>query len=183
MPRASQPHTPDHDLAAQRAYVSGRPGPAILTPDLADFCQSGVSVILAASGPGEAPVAGIGLGCRVLREGKFRILLHRSGNDALLATAQRGGRVSATFSQPYTHRSIQVKGTVIAIATASDDDSAAATRQMAGLSDELLVIGEATEFANAYCYVDAADLVAIDIAPNAAFVQTPGPGAGAELTP
>lgn len=183
MPRASQPHTPDIDLAARRQFAAQGASAAVLTPDLESFCQSGVSVILAAGGPGEPPVAGVGSGCRMLPGGTMRLLLHRSGNEVLLAAAERGGLVSATFSQPLTHRSIQVKGRLASIAPAAEGDGDLAARQMAGLHRELLIIGDKPAFSEAYCDVRAADLVAVEIILDAAFVQTPGPGAGAELKP
>ncbi len=183
MARASLPHSPDIDLAARRQYAANGFTAAILTPDLEAFCQSGVSVIVAAGGPGEPPVAGVGSGCRVLPGDRIRLLLHRSGNECVLSAAERGGRVSATFSQPFTHRSIQVKGSGAAIVSPAPGDGAEAARQMAGLSHELIVIGNTRAFAEAYCHVNESDLVAIEFVLEAAFVQTPGPGAGAELKP
>lgn len=183
MPRASQPHTPDLDLAARRQFAAEGATATVLTPDLKTFCQSGVSVIVAAGGPGEMPVAGVGSGCRVLSSGNMRLLLHRSGNEGLLATAERGGLVSATFSQPLTHRSIQVKGRLAAIAPPSAGDGDEAARQMTGLHRELVAIGDKPAFCEAYCHVRADDLVSVEITLEAAFVQTPGPGAGAELKP
>src|SRR5262245_35076485 len=110
MPRASLPHTPDVDLAARRAYVVEGGTSGVLTPDLEAFCQSGISVIVAACRPGETPVGGLGCGCRILADGRMRLLLPRPGNEGLLAAAERGARIAATFTQPFTHRSIQVKG-------------------------------------------------------------------------
>lgn len=178
MPRASEPHTPEIDLAARRAYAA----PAgVLTPELEAFCQSGLSVIVAAGGPGLSPVGCLGCGCRILPDGRMRLLLPWSGNEELAAVAQRGGRIAATFSQPVTHRSIQVKGSRAAVATPTDEDRQAAVGQREGLRVQLIEVGYPQAFAAAYCRVDPADVVAIDLTLDAAFVQTPGPGAGAEL--
>ena len=181
MPRAFRPHTPDIDIAARRAYVAEGGAPGVLTPELEAFCQSGVSVVIAAGGPGQAPVACLGCGCRILPDGRMRLLLPWSGNDELVTVAQRGGRVAATFSQPITHRSIQLKGSGASVATPADEDRVAAVRQRDGLREELIEVGYLPTFAEAYCRVEPGDVVAIDITLDTAFVQTPGPGAGAEL--
>ncbi len=52
---------------------------------------------------------------------------------------------------------------------------------MAGLGEELRDVDYTARFTAAFCAVDPDDLVAIDFDPTSAFVQTPGPGAGAEL--
>lgn len=183
MSRAPEPHTPDIDIEARRAFAAKGGPSVVLTPDLEAFCQQGVSVLIAACGSGEAPVAGLGCGCRILPGGRIRLLMMRRGNEGLLTIVQRGGGVAATFSQPITHRSIQVKGARAVMTEATDEDRQAAVRQIDGLRRELLEIDYPLAFAAAYCTVDTADLVAVDLTPDAAFVQTPGPGAGAELKP
>lgn len=183
MPRASQPHTPDIDLAARRAYAAEGGTVGVLTPEIEAFCQGGVSVILAACGAGGAPVAGLGRGCRILPDGRMRLLLSRSGNERLLAIVERGGSIAATFTQPITHRSIQVKGSRAVVASAGDKDRQAAVRQGEVLRRELIDVSYPPAFAAAYCHVDSGDMVAVDLMLDAAFVQTPGPAAGAELRP
>lgn len=181
MPRALQPHTPDDDLAAHGAHAASAGLSGVLTPEVAAFCQGGVSVIIALGGKDAAPVAGLGCGCRLLEENRMRLLLMRAGNEELVSAAERGEPVAATFSQPVTHRSIQVKGSNSGIAAPTENDRLAALRQMDGLREELREIEFTARFAEAYCHVDPDELVAIDFDLDTAFVQTPGPGAGAEL--
>lgn len=183
MPRASQPHSPESDLAARRAYVATEGAPRVLAPELAEFCQSGVSVIVGACVAGETPVAATGYACRIMSGNRFRLLLRRQGNEGLLDAVERGGAIAATFSQPTTHRSIQIKGSGAVIVPATGEDRLEALRQTDGLRVELIEIGYPPAFAAAYRHVVEDDLVAIDLTPDAAFVQTPGPGAGAELKP
>lgn len=180
MPRALEPHTPEIDLKARQGVAAD----GVLTPELAQFCQGGVSVILGVSAPGEPPLAGTGWGCRVLPGGRMRLLLQRSANEPLLDLVRRGGGVAATFSQPITHRSIQVKGSqAVVVEATGEEDRRQALRQCQGLHRELIEIFYPPAFAAAYCKLDEADLAAIDMRLDAAFVQTPGPGAGAELKP
>jgi len=183
MQRASEPFTPEIDLAAHRSFASTGSKARVLTPELEIFFQSGVAVKLAACGPNEFPIAGLGCGCRVLEDGRLRILLARSRNAGLLTIVERGGGFAVTFSRPYTHRSIQVKGAKPVIALAETADCRAAAEQCEALRRELVAVGYPPSFAAAYCHVDGEDIVGIDLVPAAAFVQTPGPGAGAELKP
>ncbi|MFZ2101246.1 MAG: hypothetical protein WAU86_11845 [Oricola sp.] len=179
MPRAYEPHSPEIDIAARRAAATD----AVLTPELEDFCQSGLSVVIGVCAPGEAPIAGIGCGCRILPDGRMRLFLMRSHNPSLLAVVERGGGVAATFSWPITHRSIQIKGSRAAVAEPDDEDRDIAVMQHDRLRRDLVEINYSPAFSAAYCRVDPHDIVAIDFTPEAAFAQTPGPGAGAELKP
>lgn len=183
MSRAPQPHTPDIDIAARRAYVAEGGTPGVLTPDLEIFCQGGVSVIVAACLPAEAPVAGLGCGCRILLDNRIRLLLPRPDNEGLLAMVERGARIAVTFSQPITHRSIQVKGSQGVVTSPNEEDKREAMRQAERVRWELVEVDYSPAFAEAYCRVDPDILVAVDLTLDVAFVQTPGPGAGAELKP
>ena len=181
MPRTMQPHSPDVELAAHSIEAAEASSDTVLTPGIVDFCQSGISVIIAVGRAEAAPVAGTGCGCRVLENGRVRLLLPHRGNEALVLAAERGGQVAATFSQPITHRSIQIKGGKTCVVETSTSDRDAAIQQMAGLRLELREIEHSAQFSEAYCHVDTDDLASIEFEPDAAFVQTPGPGAGAQL--
>ena len=181
MPRASRPHTPEIDLVARRAYAAEGGTSGVLTPELEAFCQSGISVIVAVCRPAEAPVAGLACGCVILPAARMRLLLPRAGNEELLTMVERGAGIAVTFSQPVTHRSIQVKGSRGVVAAPDEEDRREVLRQSQGMRRELIEVGYPTAFAEAYCMIDPDIIVAVDFTLDAAFVQTPGPGAGAEL--
>lgn len=154
-----------------------------LAPDLVAFYQSGVSVIIASCLPDGRPVSGLAFACRVLPTGTIRILLSPTTCEPLLQAVKQGGAFAATFTQPTTHRSIQVKAERAEVVSAGDEDLEAARLQCGRFCQELVEIGYAPAFSAAYCHQDASDMVAIDMEPGCAFVQTPGPGAGTELQP
>ncbi len=181
MPRAQRPHSPEAELAALSACTDDLGAGSVLSAELAEFCQSGVSVIIAVGGRGNVPLSGQGCACRVLEDGRMRILLLRRSNHAIIAAADQDAPIAVTFSQPLTHRSIQIKGINPATGEPTLSDRQAAVEQSAGLEQELRDVDYARRFTEAYCAVDVDDLVALDFDPVAAFVQTPGPGAGAEL--
>lgn len=179
MSRALQPSTPLEDIEARRRWT----GPAVagvLTEDLADFCQSGVSVILGARMPNGLPLAGIALAARIAG-GEMRIFLREPANAPLLAAFDRGSPIAATFSEPRNHRSIQIKGIRVRRSEMEDGDADDVDRQVRRLEDGLVFLNYTRRFAASYCSYRGDELTAITFQPTEAFVQTPGPGAGEQL--
>lgn len=182
MPRSHQPSSPSDDLAA---FVSGQGSRAIgiLSEDIAAFCQSGISIIVAARGRDGEPIAGLALGCTIDAAGSVRILLQRSANEALLDAFKTGSRIAATFSRPADHRSIQLKGSNAALLGTGAGDETVLAAQCAGMSSELVDAGYSPAFAAGYCAFAFPDIVVVAFDPEQIFVQTPGPGAGSRLLP
>lgn len=182
MPRSHQPSSPSDDLAA---FVSrqGSPAIGILSEDIAAFCQSGISIIIAARGRDGDPVAGLALGCTIDTAGSVRILLRRSANEALLDALLAGSRIAATFSRPADHRSIQLKGSDAALLDTMAADEEILAAQCAGMARELVDAGYSPAFAAVYCAYAFSDIVIVAFDPEQIFVQTPGPGAGSRLLP
>jgi hypothetical protein len=162
MARATYPATPNEELTARRAWTGPVLAGGVLTPALAEFLQSGVSIVLATRSPNGWPIAGRGLGVRVDGTGRVRVLLRRDTNAALVLAVAGGAGVSASFSEPATHRTIQLKA--------------------ARFSDELVDVGYPRTVAEFYLGYEPGQLAAFGFVPAEARVQTPGPGAGAALT-
>jgi hypothetical protein len=165
---------------------SGHPdglGRGVVNSELAAFMQSGVSVIVASVAPDLRPLAGLGLACRIDGTGTVRVLMRRRANVALVNAIAKGAPVAATFTRPYDHRSIQIKASSARFADPVPDDASEAARQCAGMRDALINGGYEATFASAYVSFEPGEIVAIELRPDRAFVQTPGPGAGSELSP
>lgn len=151
-----------------------------LTPELAAFCQRGVSVCVASRDAAQTPIAGLGLACR--QDGQaLRILLSGRGNEGILRAIDAGAPLAVTFSQPETHRSIQLKAARARLAPLRAKDEAELARQTAAMRDELVSVGYPALLASLYSAHERADIVAIVFVPDLAFVQTPGPRAGSAL--
>ena len=183
MPRAKEPASPEQELAA-----SFRPGDRfapnqVLTIELALFCQSGVSIVIASCEQGGEPVVGRGLACRLDEPDSVRIVLRKSSNPALFRAVREGSGLAVTFTKPSTHRSIQLKANAARVSSTAAKDGLAAKSQTADFSADLVACGYTEEFSRAYCAFAQDDLAAIDFVPEHAFVQTPGPGAGSALSP
>ncbi len=126
---------------------------------------------------------GRGLACRTDEPDRVRVVLRQSSNSALLRAIRDGGGLAVTFTKPTTHRSIQLKAGAARISSPAAQDDTAARSQTADFSADLVACGHSEDFARAYCAFAPDDIAAIDFVPEQAFVQTPGPGAGAALSP
>jgi hypothetical protein len=180
MPRATQPFTPDQDLEARRNWA----GPVIagvLTADLAAFCQSGVSIVLAATASDGLPVAGKGLSAIISAEGRVRVYLREGINLPLLAALEAGSGIAATFTEPRTHRSIQMKSKATTRLAVEPADLPEVARQIRHFGNELVDMSYTHRLVEHYCMYTDEELIVIEYLPSDAFVQTPGPGAGSQL--
>jgi hypothetical protein len=170
--------TPTDDLIAWRD--AGRT--TLLPADIVAFLQGGVAVTLGARSAIGRPIVGVGVACRIADMTDVRVLLSRSANADLVEGIRNGSALAATFSRARDHRSIQLKAMRASIQETASDDFIEAERQCALLADELVELGYARLQANAYAQCGTSDLVSLEFRPDRVFTQTPGPGAGAELT-
>ena len=182
MPRASQPFTPFQDIEARRRWA-GPVVAGVLTEELAEFCQGGVSVVIAARTADGMPIAGIAKACRITPEGRMRLFLAEPSNRALLSAFAQGSPIAATFSAPRNHRSIQVKAFSARQTDLKDGELAEIARQVKTFASELVFVNYTPRFATAFTSYRQEEIVAIEFLPDDAFVQTPGPGAGEQLAP
>lgn len=182
MPRAILPATPDSEIAARRDWTGPTLAGGVLTPELADFCQSGVSICLGSRARLGGPVVGYGLGCRIDSAGRVRILLRRAANGPILQAIARGAGIAATFSKPYNHRAMQLKASRATVTEPTETDVLVSEDQTAAFAADLIEVAYAPAFAQGYVAFEAAELAAIDFLPEQAFVQTPGPRAGSALS-
>jgi len=159
-----------------------QPSRVKLTDDLCDFLTAGVSILLASRSTACVPSIARACGCRVLRgeRGSVRVVVSAAQAGELLDDIRNGGTVAATFTQPNTHRTLQLKGSDARIEALDADDRAAAAAYRAAFAAVIDPLGFDATFARAFLAVTG-DEVVIAFAPLEAFQQTPGPAAGARI--
>jgi len=158
--------------------------PPLLGADHAAFMQSGVSVIVASRSQNLVPDVVRGCGCRVSRDRhRVTVLVEPGRSSDLLEDIRRSGTIAVVFSQPSTHRTIQLKGTDATVVPVTLPDRRIAERHLGAWVEELVSVGYEAEFAAAVRGRAETGLAAIAFTPTSAFEQTPGPAAGARLSP
>lgn len=144
------------------------------------FLESGCSLIVGLVGPSGEPVAGRGWGLTVLdaSSGRLRLLVDADDDVATGLLVDRG-RIAVTATSVRTMRSMQMKGRLVTVAAATDDDLArAATYRDAFFGD--IVETEGTPRKLIERITPAAFAVSmIDV--DEVFDQTPGPRAGTSM--
>lgn len=149
----------------------------VLTPELAAFCQSGISIVVASTGPDLLPLPGRALACRIDGE-RVRLVLSATENAAVLQAIAAGQAIAATFTVPMTHKSIQLKAASARVEPARLDDETFVAEQCESFRRWIVSINYPETFAHHYCAWRRDDLGALSFVPTAAFEQTPGPDAG-----
>jgi len=162
-----------------RAMNGGSTQAPRLDVEHAAFMQSGVSVIVATRDASLDPEVVRAGGCRLSRDRRrVTLLVDPARAERLLADMAANGMVAVVFSQPSTHRTIQLKGSDAVTTTAGRRDRALLATQRTAWIEDLLRIGYSRDFAEALWGPLPQALVAIVFTPSAAFQQTPGPAAG-----
>jgi hypothetical protein len=146
------------------------------------FVTGGVSILAASRGSHNIPVIARAAGCRVCagRE-RLALFLATSQAAALLEGVRTTGAIAAVFSQPSTHRTLQLKGGDGTVQPLQAGDAQAMARYAALFAAEFCVAGYPEALARALVWAPETDFVAVCFTPTAAFDQTPGPRAGARL--
>jgi len=157
--------------------------PPLLDAEHAAFVVlPGISITAASRGSDYRPRLGRALGCCVAEDrSRVTVLIPADQYPELVQALRASRAVAAVFSQPSTHRTIQLKGTDAEVLPADAADRAHAARWQAGFVAELAALGYDRELVGTFLWCEPANLVAAGFTPCAAFQQTPGPGAGAPL--
>jgi hypothetical protein len=149
--------------------------------DHAAFIQGAVSVVVSSCNPQRVPDVLRGCGCRVSRDRRrVTVLFEAARAGTVLENIAANGMIAVVFSQPSTHRTIQLKGSDARVVRATAADRAIAQQHLHAWVQDLRLIGYATEFARAV-RGEPRHLVAVAFTLASAFLQTPGPAAGQRL--
>lgn len=142
----------------------------------------GVSVIVSSCGHDLTPSLMRAVGSQISPQGdRITVFLNRQQSIQLLRDVASTGRVAVVFSEPHSHRTVQLKSREARLREVTPDDVPALQRYLRAMQGELGRIGLGPDFAAAMLAHRFEDLSAIEFTPAQAFDQTPGPNAGQPL--
>lgn len=145
----------------------------------ATFMQSDVAMGLATRGADGRLELTVGCGCRVVAAARRVIILVRRQYSAPFLAALTSSRIIAVeFGRPSTHEAIQVKGDHADVVPATRADLALVKRYRADFGADMARIDVNAQVVDTYLGTDA-EICAVRFTPTAAFINTPGPDAGA----
>jgi hypothetical protein len=148
----------------------------------AAFIRCGVMVSVASRDAYHVASLARALGCRVAPDRRrVTAFLAASQAEVLLRDLRDTGTIAVVFTQPSTHRTIQLKGTDASVGPPEPGDFALIEANAAALVTDVAVLGYTEIFARTMLAFEPNDLVAVTFTPTAAFAQTPGPQAGKRL--
>ena len=154
----------------------------LIDEDLAAFLASGVSITAGTRGPDLVPSASRGLGCRVSADRRrVTVFFLAAQSEGVIADIRANGAIAVVFSYPPTHRTVQLKGGDAAVEALQADDPERIARYRVDFRASLVGIGYEQGLPDTLLAGPLGDCVAVSFTPAAAFVQTPGPGAGKPL--
>lgn len=161
--------------------MPARAAPAVIDAEHARFLEGAVSIIVASRNAANQPELVRAQGCRVARDRRrVRLFLALAQATALVGDVRQNGLVAVVFTEPGTHRSLQLKGEAARIVRLRPDEGA----RMAAYRDAMVLQlgkGGVSEALTRALLDPMDETVALEFVPTHAFVQTPGPGAGRPL--
>ncbi len=156
--------------------------PVTIGPEQAALMRRPVSVLVGSRDAAHRPHLMRAVGFRVAADGSvLRVLLPAGRASAVLADIRANGEVAVVFSEPSTHRTLQVKGRDARVEPPGPDAAAIAADYLRGFSEEITSIGFPAIVAQRIAGTADEALVEVVFTPTEAFDQTPGPQAGCAL--
>jgi len=161
--------------------TTGRP--SLLSAEHIALIDSGVSTIVASRDAAHRPSLMRAVGASITPDGaQISVFLNRSASTQLLADLQATGHIAVVFSDPSTHRAVQVKACHVQLRHAAATDAPVLQRYLRAMEGQLEPIGFGPRYTRTMLYQEPGDVVVVTFAPEQAFDQTPGPKAGASLS-
>ena len=158
--------------------------PALLDPDRIAMVAKGVSAIVASRNAALRPSVMRAVGSHIRADGgRVTVFLRRSQSVQLLRDIESTGQIAVVFSEPSTHRTLQLKAPQAQVRPAVPDDLPQLQAYLRSMQNEVGQVGYGPAYVAAMLAAPLADLVAVEFTPTAAFDQTPGPRAGQPVEP
>lgn len=153
----------------------------MITPELARFIESGISVLVGTRDARLRPDCVRAIGARAdADEGTLAVFLPQATSTRALANLADNGRIAVNVTRAMDHRSLQIKGGVVGVHPTSEAERELIERYLELLAIDWVHVGvprKATRAMNAW------PAFTVSLRAETLFEQTPGPGAGHPLTP
>jgi hypothetical protein len=153
----------------------------VIDAELAEFLESGITILVGTRDAELRPETMRGVGAHVQAGGaELTVYLPETTATASVANLRDNGRIAVAFGRPADHRTIQVKGQVVEIAPADDEDRERIERYHSALAESWGFVGVPPRVTARLAWWPCHR---VRLRVEEIFVQTPGPGAGAPLVP
>ncbi|MES2483153.1 MAG: hypothetical protein V4609_14230 [Pseudomonadota bacterium] len=155
---------------------------ARLPQELLSMLRGGASVLVGSRGADLRPSVVRAVGSDLdAQAGCVRVFLWRPQSVQLLRDIGATGHVAVVFSQPSSHQALQLKARQADILPVTPADRPLLQRYLASMEIEIGAVGFPPVMTRALLAHRHDELAVVRFAPEQAFLQTPGPRAGAAL--
>ncbi len=152
----------------------------MITPELARFIESGISVLVGTRDARLRPDCLRAAGVRAdAAAGTLTIFLPAKTSERALANLADNGRIAVTVTRAIDHRSLQIKGEAVAVRPSSPEERGFIEQYLELLAADWSHVGVPRKATKSMNYWPA---FTVTLRSEALFEQTPGPGAGGPLT-
>lgn len=169
-----------NDARTRNNVPSPMAGLIVVPVEILEFIRSGAPVIVGVVGPDGPAKAGRAHATRVAEGGALRWMYPTDGNMAISAVVRSGGLLAGTFGALLSHRTIQLKAASSREEQLEPQDRISVECQMDAFAAVLRGFGFPPCFLRAFCDNRSTHIIGLSFVPQAAYEQTPGPGAGRE---
>lgn len=158
--------------------VSARHAPP-LSEELAELIASGVDVYVATRDAEYTPESMLAMGVKIHGDGcAITVYLPEATSAPTLANLKSNGQIAICLTRPRDHRSVQLKGSVKHVRASEAADRELQSVFRAALVEQFAGVGIPRSASRRLVWWPS---VAVEVAVNAVFQQTPGPRAGEPL--
>lgn len=155
--------------------------PLVLSPDVTEFLESGVSILVGSRDHDNKPECVRGLGAAVSPDrSSVKLFLHEDHAKRLCADFADNGRIAVAFSRFLDHKTLQLKGSVREVRNGTDADTVLQERYLSAFAEQISFAGLPASVLRRV-RLSPAVVVAFDV--EEIFQQTPGPDAGIRIEP
>jgi hypothetical protein len=148
----------------------------VLTAELVDYMESGVSLLVGTRDTALRPASARGFGVEIdAPSSTATVFIAAAGSQVTLGNLRDNGQLALTFSRPIDHRSLQVKGRVLSITETDEHQRRVQDRYFSRFAEGLIFTGLRQNLLRRIRYFPS---YAVHFRLESMFDQTPGPGAG-----